>query len=162
MRAGRHIAAALALLGLAALPVPASAGGSAPVLSITAASAFATASAARSLAVSGTFNFDDLVQFLFPAGLVVWQGTHFVRFDVDGSVREGTAAFAADGIAASEIPALLQSGAPVGSARLVELGASRIVVALPPSFSAGPASAMLYADFDGGQFASNTIAVTLP
>lgn len=163
MNVRRHVAALVAALSLCLLvPVTARAGGSSPVLSITAARGFATSAGARSLAVSGTFNFDDLVQFIFPAGLVVWQGSHFVRFDVDGSVREGSAAFVADGIAEGEIPALLQAGAPAAGARLVELSSGRVVVALPAGFTAGSVSAMLYADFDGGQFASNALVVPLP
>lgn len=158
----RRLAAIAAALGLAIAPRLAAAGGSSPILSITDARAFATSQAARSVVVSGTFNFDDLVQFIFPAGLVVWQGDHFVRFDVDGSVREGRAAFAADGIGMAEIPALLQAGAPAAGARVIELSATRIVVALPPGFAAGAASAMLYADFDSDQFASNTVVVPLP
>lgn len=158
----RRRAALACALAVAFAPELAAAGGSSPILSITGANGFATATAARSVVVTGTFNFDDLVQFIFPAGLVVWQGDHFVRFDVDGSVREGHAAFAADGIDATEIPALLQAGAPAAGARLVELSATRIVVALPPGFTAGAASTMLYADFDGDQFASNTLAVPLP
>ena len=163
MNVRRHAAAIVAALSLCLLaPVAARAGGSSPILSITAGQGFATSGGARSLTVSGSFNFDDLVQIVFPAGLVVWQGSHFVRFDVDGSVREGDAAFVADGIAAAEIPALLRAGAPVGAARLVEISGARIAAALPPSFTAGGVSAMLYADFDGDQFASNTIAVSLP
>jgi hypothetical protein len=158
----RYVAAALVVLGVPVLRGRASAGGSSPVLAISAASGFATSTEARSVTVNGTFNFDDLVQFIFPAGLVIWQGTQFVRFDVDGSVRGGSAAFAADGITTGEIPALLRAGAPIAGARLIELSANRIVVALPPSFSAGAASAMLYADFDSDQFASNSVAVTLP
>jgi len=158
----RRVAALTALL-VAALPGSVRAGGSSPVLAITSASAYADAAARRSVVVNGTFNFDDLMQFTFPAGLVVWQGTHVIRFDIDGRVSEGTAAFAADGIAAAEIPALLALGsAAPASARLVQLGAARVAVALPPSFSAGAASAMLYAEFDGEDFPSNTVAVTLP
>ncbi len=149
-----------ALFGAAVcvLPVGARAGGSSPVLAITGANAYASAAGGRSLVVDGSFNFDDLMQFTWPAGLVVWQGTHVVRFGVDGRVSEGAAAFAADGISGSDIPALL---APA-SARLVQLGASHLTVALPPSFSPGPASVMLYAEFDGEDFPSNTVAVTLP
>lgn len=158
----RRLAAVAAALALTIAPGLAVAGGSSPILAITDARGFATSAAARSVVVSGTFNFDDLVQFIFPAGLVVWQGDHFVRFDVDGTVREGSAAFVADGIDLTEIPALLQAGAPAAGARLIELSATRIVVALPPAFAAGSASAMLYADFDSDQFASNTVAVPLP
>jgi hypothetical protein len=156
-------AAALAALLVAALPGSVRAGGSSPVLAITSASAFADAAAGRSVVVNGTFNFDDLMQFTFPAGLVVWQGTHVVRFDLDGRVSEGSAAFAADGIVAAEIPALLGLGSPApASARLLQLGVARVAVALPPSFSPGAASVMLYAEFDSDDFPSNTVAVTLP
>lgn len=160
----RHHAAAVAAVVSLCLVAPATAhaGGSSPVLSITAGQGFATTAAARSLAVSGSFNFDDLVQFIFPAGLVVWQGSHFVCFEVDGSVREGDAAFVADGITRGEVQALRRAGAATASARMVELRGDRLVVALPAGFTAGSVSAMLYADFDGDQFTSNAVTVPLP
>jgi hypothetical protein len=42
------------------------------------------------------------------------------------------------------------------------LSANRVVVALPPSFTPGPASTMLFAEFDSEDFTSNAVVVFLP
>lgn len=139
------------------------AGGSAPILSITGASAVATSGGVRALTVTGTFNFDDLLQFSFPAGLVVVQGSHFVRYDLSGQIVEGTAAFVADGIDVTEIPTLLPLGAAATApAALGQLRVDRIAVTLPADLIPGTATLILYAVLQGDPFVSNTVTVTLP
>ena len=152
-------ALALTLIG----PPLASGGGSAPLLSLTDAEVVVTSSGVRVLTIDGSFNFDDLVQLSFPAGLVVIQGDRFARFDLTGSVRGGVTPLVADGLDASEVPALLDLGTPAGPpAALTQVRVDRIVVVLPGQLTAGPATAILYADFDGDSFVSNAVTVTLP
>jgi len=145
------------------LPAIARAGGSSPVLSITGADTLATPAGVRSVTITGSFNFDDLLQFSFPAGAIITQGSHFVRYDLSGKIVAGTAAAVTNGIAASEIPALLAVGTAAASpAAVVQLRVDRISVALPSDFAAGAASVILYALLDGDSVVSNPVSVTLP
>jgi hypothetical protein len=154
-----------ALLGLLLLAAPASvrAGGSSPLLTIATVDAFASSSGVLSVAVQGSFNFEDVVQGVFPAGVVVFQGTSFARFDQAGSVVAGSAPLLADGLDAAEVPGLLPLGSPAAPpAALTQLRADRVTVVLPPGFAAGTASVVLYAVYQDQGFASNTVSVTLP
>jgi hypothetical protein len=158
----RALAALLGLLLLAA-PPSARAGGSSPVLTIAAADAFASSSGVVSVSVLGSFNFEDVVQGVFPAGVVVFQGTSFARFDQAGGVVAGSASLLSDGLDAAEVPALLSAGsAAPAPAALALLRADRVTVVLPPGFSAGAASVVLYAVYQGQGLASNTLSVILP
>jgi len=139
------------------------AGGSSPLLSVTGADTLATPAGVRSVTITGSFNFDDLLQFSFPAGAIVTQGSHFVRYDLSGTILEGTSTAVADGITASEIPTLLAVGAAAATpAAVVQLRVDRISVALPSDFTAGAASVILYALLDGDSVVSNPVSVTLP
>jgi hypothetical protein len=159
-----HLRTLLAATGiLVALAPPARGGGSSPLLSLASADAFATSGGVRSVDVHGSFNFEDVVEGVFPAGLVVVQGTHFARFDQSGVVVDGDAALLADGLDATEVPALVALGAPAAApAALGQLRADRVAVVLPPGFAPGAASVVLYAVYEGVGYASNTLAVTLP
>ena len=151
------------LLLLLTGPVVARAGGSSPLLTITTVDAFAPSSGAVSVDVHGSFNFEDVVQGVFPAGAVVFQGTHFARFDQAGTVVAGVAPLLSAGLDAAEVPSLLGLGSPATPpAALSQLRADRVTVVLPPGFSPGAASVVLYAVYQGQGFASNTVAVTLP
>jgi hypothetical protein len=158
----RTLSILLAVLA-AVVPAPARAGGSSPVLSLTAARAFATTGGVRAVDVHGAFNFEDVVQGVFPAGLVVVQGTHFARFDQAGAVVDGIAMELADGLLASEVPTLLARGAPAAPpAALSQLRPDRLTVVLPPGFTPGAASVVLYALHEGIGYASNALDVVLP
>jgi hypothetical protein len=159
-----HVRTLLVATGLlATLAAPAHGGGSSPLLSLASADAFATSGGVRSVDVHGSFNFEDVVEGVFPAGLVVFQGTHFARFDQAGVVADGDASLLADGLAASEVPALVALGAPAATpAALGQLRTDRVTVVLPAGFSPGAASVVLYAVYEGVGYASNTLAVTLP
>ena len=75
----------------------------------------------------------------------------------------GSSPLLADGLDATEVPALLALGSPAAApAALVQLRADRATVVLPPGFSAGPASVVLYAVYQDQGFASNTVSVVLP
>jgi hypothetical protein len=139
------------------------AGGSSPLLTLTTVDALASASGATAIEVRGSFNFEDVVEGVFPAGLVVYQGTRFARFDQAGTATSGTAASLADGLAASEVPALVGQGAPAPApAALTQMRTDRVRVVLPTGFSPGAASAVLYAVYESQGYVSNTLAVTLP
>jgi hypothetical protein len=147
----------------AATPVDTRAGGSSPALSLATADALASAGGIRAVDARGSFNFEDVVQGVFPAGLVVFQGTHFARFDQAGEVVDGTSPLLADGLDPSEVPALLGQGAPAAApGALTQLRADRVAVTLPPGFIPGAATVVLYAVHEGAGYASNALAVTLP
>jgi hypothetical protein len=162
----RGAGGAIAACALALVPVlggAARAGGSAPVVGLTGATVVRAASGARALRVTGTFNFDDLVQFSFPCGVFLVQGTRLVRWDLSGTIVEATAPQAADGILPSEVPGLLAlAGAPAAPAALLRVETDRLAVALPADLAAGPAAVVLYADYDGESWVSDAVTVTLP
>ncbi len=155
-------AALLALL-VAAHPGRLRAAGTDPTLVLSEVDVFSNVAGAVALAVGGTFSFDDLVQFSFPAGLVIHQGNRFVRYGFDGAMREGTSGIVGDGVSAADVPALLGSGGAAATpTRLVELRIDGAVVVLPATFGPGPAAAVVYAVLGGEAFVSNTLTVTLP
>ena len=67
-----------------------------------------------SLQIRGGFQFDDVVQFEFPAGLFVSRGDTWVRYGLDGEVFAGTDAAASGGISAAEVLPLLATGVAAG------------------------------------------------
>lgn len=144
-------------------PPPAAAVGTDPSLALTAATAVAAPGGAVTVRVDGTFSFDDVVQFSFPAGVIVFRGSSYVVYDVDGSVASGTAAAVANGINAAEIPALLAGAtAAAPPAALLRVRSDHLAVALPAGFGSGAASVILFAILEGEPFVSNTTGVTLP
>ncbi len=155
-----------ALLALVAVLLTAGhrvdAAGTDPTLALSSAEAAASGGAVL-VRLQGSLQFDDSLQFSFPAGVVIFQGTQFVRLPITGAAVSGSAALLAGGLAPAELPALLGLGAPAPPpARLVTLTPSSLSVVLPPGFSAGAATAVAYAILEGDAFLSNAIAVTLP
>jgi hypothetical protein len=143
------------------------AAGTDPTLALAESDVSRTAAGVGVVTVGGTFSFDDLVQFSFPAGLLVVQGNRFVRYDFDGTLREGTDDGVADGVGASEVLGLLAAGGPPGTpAALLQVRADRIVVALPASITPGAASVLVYAVLTDGAtqvpFVSNTLTIVVP
>lgn len=161
MNITRHAVITLLVFAVAG---SAGAGGSNPLLTLTSVDAYASSSGARGIEARGTFNFEDVVEGTFPAGVVVYQGSHFVRFDQAGAVVEGTAALLADGLDAAEVPALVATGGTPAPppATLAQLRTDRVTVVLPGTFIAGAASVALYATYEGEGYASNVLTVTLP
>jgi hypothetical protein len=164
MRARPFALAALALLVGALSPAGSPrASGSAPTLALTGADAFVTQSGARAVVATGSFNFDDRLQFGFPVGVIVAQGDRFARYDVSGEIVSATSPLVTDGIVATEIPTLLAIAATAGvPAALVQIRPDRLTVALPPEFSAGAATIVLYASKDNESFVSNPVPLELP
>ncbi len=156
----------IALLGVMlplTLGLRARAAGTDPTLVLAEGDAYASATGVVGVTVSGAFSFDDVVQFPMTGGLIVSQGSLWVRYDFSGVVRSGTASFVANGITADEIPALLAAGGVAAApAALVQVQSNRMTAALPPSFGSGPSLAVVYAVLAPDSFVSNTITVTLP
>lgn len=136
--------------------------GTDPTLALTGGEAIAGGGATL-VRLRGSLVFDDQLQFAFPAGVIVYQGTSFVRVPVNGGPVSGSAGFLADGLADVEVQALLGLGAPAAApAGLASLQPSEVRVVLPSGFPSGPATAVVYAVLEGTGFLSNPIAVTLP
>ena len=156
-------AIALVVLTLAALPLAARASGTRPVLFASATDAFASASGVRSVTVTGEYSFDDRLQFGFPVGVIVYQGTRFAVFDASGAATAGTSAAVADGVDDKDVADVLAAGTPAAApAGLLQLRPDSMTVTLPPGFTAGAASVVLYAQQDDKSFASNVLSVVLP
>jgi len=138
------------------------AAGTDPTLALTGAEA-ASGDGPVLVRLQGSLQFDDLLQFDFPAGVVVYQGTRFARVPVVGPVVSGSSSLLAGGLAPSELFGLLDLGASAAApARLVTLTPTTISFVLPPGFDPGTATAVLYAVLEGDAFLSNPITVTLP
>jgi hypothetical protein len=151
------------MAAMATLATPARAGGSAPVLSLTAVDAMTSPDGSAVVQAAGAFNFEDVVEDVFGLSLIVFHGTRFVRYDQAGNVSAGDSPLVADGIDLAEIETVLSSGAPIGPpAALASLERDRVTVVLPADFPSGDASVLLGAVFDGDSFASNALVVTLP
>ena len=159
----RCLLATFILLGAVGLGAgSAQAAGTDPRLALTSGEAIAGGGATM-VRLRGNVQFDDQLQFAFPAGVVVYQGTTFARVPITGDAVSGSAAFLADGLADTEFLGLLGLGAPAAApAGLVSLQPNEVRVVLPPGFASGAASAVVYAVLEGTAFLSNPIAVTLP
>ena len=114
--------------------------------------------------LTGTFDFENVLQLEVPIELVVFQGSRFVRFPLGGDPLEGTTAAVADGILSqSDLPALDAASSPVGDgARVTALGPTAVGVALPSVFGPGPVTAIVVARLVEETVFSNPIQVVLP
>jgi hypothetical protein len=138
------------------------AAGTDPTLALSSADATGNGEAVL-VRLQGSLQFDDLLQFSFPAGVVLFQGTQFVRLPISGAPVQGSAALLAGGLAPTELSALLALGTPAPApSRIVSLTPSAVSIILPPGFAAGAATAVLYTVLEGDAFLSNPITVTLP
>ncbi len=161
MRLSAPILAGTALLALLAAG-PARAGFTTPTLVLTDASVIEV-DGARTATFAAAFDFPNAVQTGYRVSLVVWQGTHFVRFPVSGSILEGTSSVLSDGaLADTEVPTLFAAGSAISNARILQVERDRISVSLPPGFAAGAASAILATMPSEGSAVSNTLGLVLP
>jgi hypothetical protein len=157
----------LLTLTMAALAVPqgARAGATSPTLVVSSATAVAV-DGVRSVAIEGTFDFDNAVQTGYALQFIVFQGTTFVRFPVADPPRTGTSEVLADGaVTETEFQSLANAGAaaPAG-ARIVSLTSRSARLVLPPGFTAGPATVMIATILpnDGDAVLSNPLPFVLP
>lgn len=163
LRRATLLALALGLtIGVAARD--ARAGGSSPVLALTSADVATAPSGPVALHAEGAFSFDDVVEDVFGLSLVVTHGTRWVRYEQDGTVREGDSASVADGLVLSEVATFLAApGAAAASpARLDGITRAGVTVVLPAGFPSGDATVVLAAVFDGDSFLSNALVVSVP
>jgi hypothetical protein len=155
-------ASATLLASIAWISAPAGAAGTDPTLALTSAEAVAVAGNTM-VRLHGSVQFDDLLQFSFPAGVILFQGSNFVRVPMSGAAVSGTASLLAGGLADTELFTLLGLGGPAPApAQLISLQPSEVRIALPAGFSSGAATAVVYAVLEGDPFLSNAIEVTLP
>jgi hypothetical protein len=152
-----------ALLGAFAPHSPARAGSTSPELALGQVSAIPVAGGAI-LELTGTWDFDDILQIDFPASLLVSRDSSFIRIPIAGAgeAAAGSLAELADGLQTSEIPALESAGQPESGAVLLRLEPHRMQVALPASVGNGPLTALVYVEFPGeGFFLSNPLTTML-
>ncbi len=111
----------------------------------------------------GIWEFDNIMQVELGLSLnaLVYQGDHFVRYPLIGDAESGTFSGLGDGLDASELPALEASGAGDPDAEVLTFRAHRLQLSLPPSFSPGAVSVLMYLVQDGeyqSAFLSNTVS----
>jgi hypothetical protein len=153
----------LALLALAVAGGRALAGFTSPTLVLSAAHGDVGA-AGRAAAFEGSFDFPNAVQVGYPLNLVVFQGSTFARYPAAGVPVAGTSAALADGtLAEAEVAAFASQGSPAAPpVRVVTMTPSAIRVTLPASFTAGPATGVLFTILADGTVLSNAIDFVLP
>ena len=140
------------------------AAGTDPTLALTGVSAVPSGGGTVGVRVTGTFQFEDLVQGAIPAGLIVFQGENFVRYDMAGTVAQGVSSLVLDGVTAADVDQLTTSGAAAPGATIGAVGLDHILCTLPASgmIASGNAAAIVFMLVEGDSFVSNTINFTVP
>jgi hypothetical protein len=148
-------------LGLSAGEVRAAA--TTPTL-ILATAAPAVVGGARSVAFEGSFDFPNALEVGYQLELVIFQGAHFVRYPVAGTVRVGDSSSLLDGrLDEDDLPTFMREGAEApADVRIVTFVPDRLRVTLPSTFTAGRATAVLFASVPHGAVVSNPIVFLLP
>ncbi len=159
-RTGLVTAIALATIATARLAY-AAATTPTPVLS---AARGATAGGARTVLVDGVFDFPNAVQSGTALYLVMFQGTRFVRYPLGGPPVTGDSPLLADGsLDPSDVPSFLATGTTAAaSVRFLTLVPAQARVVLPATFTAGPATAVVFGVFEGESVFSNPLGFVLP
>ncbi|HSV07468.1 MAG TPA: hypothetical protein VLI07_13175 [Candidatus Binatus sp.] len=134
-----------------------------PALAIT-SGAGEGAGDARAAVFEVSFDFLNAVQVAYPLQLVVFQGTHFVRYPASGPAVVGDSAELADGVLTdAEVAAFMSEGSPApAGVRIVTIAPDHLRVALPGSFAAGATVGELFATLSEGNAFSNPVGFTLP
>lgn len=134
-----------------------------PTLVLTTA-APAAVGEARAVAFEGTFDFPNALEVGYPLALIIFQGTHFVRYPLTGPAHMGESRAAVSGqLDADDVPTLdLQGVEAPADVRIVTFVPDRLRVTLPATFTAGSATAVLYASVPHGTVVSNPIIFVLP
>ena len=119
---------------------------------------------ARAAVFEVSFDFLNAVQVAYPLNLVVFQGTHFVRYPASGPAVTGDSAALADGtLVDGEVAAFMGEGVPASAeVRIVTIAADRLRVALPRTFAAGSTTGVLFATLPEGDALSNAVTFILP
>lgn len=144
-------------------PSVARAGATTPTLLIQSASVVVTDAGARTATFAVAYDYSNAVQADYDLELIVYQGERFARFPISGPAQVGTSAALGDGLEVADLPALDAAAGPAGpGVRIVTLQPTRLVVALPASFSPGPATAAFVAGVDEGTILSNPLGFVVP
>ena len=119
---------------------------------------------ARAAVFEVSFDFLNAVQVAYPLQLVVFQGTHFVRYPASGPAVVGDSTALADGVLSdAEVAAFMGEGTPApAEVRIVTVAADHLRVALPRTFAAGATTGELFAPLSEGNALSNTVTFSLP
>jgi hypothetical protein len=160
----RSIARALGLALCLVHPRAGEGGFTEPTLALAAASGV-VAGEARAAVLEGSFDFPNAIQLGYPLQLAVFQGDRFARYPVSGGAPvTGVSAALADGVLSQdELPAFVAAGSPAPPAvRILTIAPDRLRVALPPTFTAGPTTALLFTILQNASVLSNPIDFTLP
>ena len=137
------------------------AGATTPTLALSSATASVVEPGNRLVRFEAAYDYSNAVQADYDLELIVFQGKQFARYPVSGPVRVGSSAALADGLAASDLPALDAASTPApADVRVVEIGPTAITVRVP--LFAGGATAVLVATVDEGIVLSNPLAFVLP
>ena len=139
------------------------AGATTPTLAISAASGI-SGDARRTVVLETGWDYANGVQVPYALEIVVFQGTRFVRYPIDGTPVTGTSALLADGrLDPADVPAFLADGAAApADVRIVTLVPGEARVSLPADFTAGAATAVLFAVLPDRNAFSNPLALVLP
>lgn len=134
-----------------------------PALAITSGVGESTGDA-RAAVFEVTFDFLNAVQVAYPLQLIVFQGTHFVRYPASGPAVVGDSAELADGVLSdAEVATFMSEGSPApAGVRIVTMAPDHLRVALPSSFTAGATVGELFATLAEGNALSNTLSFSLP
>jgi hypothetical protein len=133
-----------------------------PILS---AASGAVAGTVRTAVVDGVFDFPNSIESGTALHLVVFQGTRFVRYPLGGGTPvSGDSGLLADGtLAQPEVATFLGAGAPAPSAvRFLTMTPDQVRVMLPATFTAGPATAVVFGIFGIDTVFSNPLTFVLP
>jgi hypothetical protein len=137
------------------------AGATTPTLALSSATATFIDTGIRLARFEAAYDYSNAVQADYDLELIVFQGESFARYPLSGPVRVGTSTALADGLTASDLPALDAASTPApANVRLVEIGPTEITVRVP-LFSGG-ATAVLVATVDEGIVLSNPLVFVLP
>jgi hypothetical protein len=157
----RHLT--LAVLTVLASTRLVQAGATTPTLVLASGTATVSSSGVRVVRFEAAYDYSNAVQADYDLEVIVFQNQTFARYPVSGPVRVGSTPAVADGLAATDLPALDAAGSPApSSVRVVALGPAEITVALPDTFSAAAATAALVATVDEGTVLSNPLGFVLP
>ncbi|HYV56454.1 MAG TPA: hypothetical protein VE911_02860 [Candidatus Nitrosopolaris sp.] len=134
-----------------------------PALAITSGVGESTGDA-RAAVFEVSFDFLNAVQVAYPLQLIVFQGTHFVRYPASGPAVVGDSAELADGVLSdAEVATFMSEGSPApAGVRIVTMAPDHLRVALPSSFTAGATVGELFATLAEGNALSNTLSFSLP
>jgi len=154
---------ALALLAPLLLPSGGIGSATDPKLVLSAAASYSGTSA-RIVRIEGAFHSDDLVQLALPFQVLIWRSANpndYVRYDLSGGAVTGRAGELTDGLNAAEAVALLATGTPDATARVLFLGPSRLELLLPNTFPGGAAWVQMYSVDATETVLSNPLGLTL-